>query len=98
MPFWWWLLIMLRSATQDIRSEDDTMSVGTALGQECEAPNSAGRSLSQDGGPHTGYASSQSSDAGLKGRPGSPDSPLLWAGGLYAPCLYLLMHCHRSPW
>ena len=44
------------------------MSTATALG------------VSGDIAPHVGYASSHSSESGLKGRPGSPDSPLLWAG------------------
>ena len=48
------------------------MSSATALG------------LSGDIAPHVGYASSHSSESGLKGRPGSPDSPLLWAGGSIA--------------
>ena len=61
------------------------MSVGTALGQEYEAPTLAACCPGQDGAPHTGYASSQSSESGLKGRPASPDSPLLWAGGVYVP-------------
>ena len=53
---------------QDARTDDDAMSTATALG------------LSGDIAPHVGYASSHSSESGLKGRPGSPDSPLLWAG------------------
>ena len=57
------------------------MSVGTALGQEFETPTLAACSPGHDGTPHVGYASSQSSESGLKGRPGSPDSPLLWSGG-----------------
>ncbi len=56
------------------------MSVGTALGQDYEAPILAARSPAHDSTPHVGYASSQSSESGLKGRPGSPDSPLLWSG------------------
>ena len=53
---------------QAARTDDAAMSTATALG------------LSGDIAPHVGYASSHSSEAGLKGRPGSPDSPLLWAG------------------
>ena len=78
-------LTPLRPAVQDMRTEDDSMSVGTALGQEYEAPHLAARSTGLEGTPHVGYASSQSSDSGLKGRPGSPDSPLLWAGGPSLP-------------
>lgn len=79
------LLTPLHPAAQDMRIEDDTMSVGTALGQEYEAPHLAARSPGLEGTPQVGYASSQSSDSGLKGRPGSPDSPLLWAGGPNLP-------------
>ena len=67
-----------------MRTEDDSVSVGTALGQNYEAPTLATRCSSPDG---AGYVSSQSSESSLKGRPGSPDSPLLWAGGL--SCLFL---------
>ena len=64
------------------------MSVETALGQEDEEPSLAARSPGQGSAPQTGYASSQSSESGLKGRPASPDSPLLWAGAAYM-CLEL---------
>ncbi len=75
---------------QDMRIEDDSVSVGTALGQDYEAPTLATRCSSPDG---ASYVSSQSSESGLKGRPGSPDSPLLWAGGLFLP----LFACHLLP-
>lgn len=59
------------------------MSVATALGREYEVPNLAQHCPSGDSAPHVGYASSHGSECALKGRPPSPDSPLLWAGGQY---------------
>ena len=58
-----------RELLQDARTDDDAMSAATALG------------VSEDLTLHVGYTSSHSSESGLKGRPRSPDSPLLWAGG-----------------
>ncbi len=64
-----------------MRTEDDTMSVATTLGQEYEVPNLVERCPSDDGAARIGYASSHGSECALKARPPSPDSPLLWAGG-----------------
>lgn len=57
------------------------MSVATALGQDFEGQGLPRRCPSEDGAANVGYASSHGSESTIKGRPGSPDSPLLWAGG-----------------